>query len=74
MFLDFTYVVPSVLIGIGLGFFAGLFVAQFTIDSLGSRIAQATFDTMLKLREQARTQMAQHDANTKGRSNYEIRR
>lgn len=74
MFLDFTYVVPSVLVGLTVGFMAGLWGSHYAIDAIAKRLAQTMFDSHLKLREQARAQMTAHDATTKGRSSYAIKR
>ena len=62
MYIDVDLFVKSVLIGLCLGFFAGLFVCQYALDLFARKV----FDSLLLLRQTAREQMEQHKARVEG--------
>ena len=61
MSIEVDLFIKSLLAGLMLGFFAGLWVSQYTLDLFAKRI----FDSLLKLREQAKSQMDAYDDSLK---------
>ena len=61
MSIEVDLFIKSLLAGLTLGFFAGLWVSQYTLDLFAKRI----FDSLLKLREQAKSQMDAYDDSLK---------
>lgn len=67
--IDIFIVLLSVLVGWPLGFICGVYTAQWACD----QYAKQFFDSLLVLRKQAKEQVDQHEALTKG-SRWNVKR